>query len=109
MSRKLYPTDLTDQQWQLIKSLVPASQAGGHPRTVDMRYILNAIFYIKRQWLCFADVTSRLTTLVYSLLLFSMSASQKLVEADEPSFKGKAAKSCAAERTRGNSKSLVTS
>jgi putative transposase len=46
MSRKVYPTDLTDQQWQLIESLVPPSKAGGRPRTVDMREILNAIFYI---------------------------------------------------------------
>ncbi len=46
MPRKPYPTDLTDQQWQMIESLVPASKAGGRPRTVDMREILNAIFYI---------------------------------------------------------------
>lgn len=46
MSRNPYPTDLTDQQWQVIESLVPTSIAGGRPRTVDMREILNAIFYI---------------------------------------------------------------
>lgn len=46
MSRKPYPTDLTDQQWQLIASLIPAAKNGGRPRTVDVREILNAIFYI---------------------------------------------------------------
>ena len=46
MSRKPYPTDLTDQQWQLIASLIPAAKVGGRPRTVDVREILNAIFYI---------------------------------------------------------------
>ena len=46
MSRKLYPTDLTDQQWQLIASLIPPAKVGGRPRTVNVREILNAIFYI---------------------------------------------------------------
>lgn len=46
MSRKLYPTDLTDRQWQLIASLIPPAKVGGRPRTVDIREILNAIFYI---------------------------------------------------------------
>ena len=46
MSRKAYPTDLTDQQWQLIASLIPPAKVGGRPRTVDVREIINAIFYI---------------------------------------------------------------
>ena len=46
MSRKPYSTDLTDQQWQLIASLIPVAKDGGRPRTVDVREILNAIFYI---------------------------------------------------------------
>lgn len=46
MSRQPYPTDLTDQQWQLIASLIPAAKVGGRPRTVDVREILNAIFYV---------------------------------------------------------------
>lgn len=46
MSRKPYPTDLTEQQWQLLASLIPAAKVGGRPRTVNVREILNAIFYI---------------------------------------------------------------
>lgn len=46
MSRQPYPTDLTDQQWQLIASLIPAVKVGGRPRTVDVRKILNPIFYV---------------------------------------------------------------
>ncbi len=46
MSRQPYPTDLTEQQWQLIASLIPAAKAGGRPRTVNVREILNAIFYV---------------------------------------------------------------
>lgn len=41
-----YPTDLSDEQWELISPLVPAPKSGGRPRSVDIRAILNAIFYI---------------------------------------------------------------
>jgi transposase len=41
-----YPTDLTDEQWELISLLLPAPKSGGRPRSVDLRAILNAIFYI---------------------------------------------------------------
>jgi putative transposase len=50
--RKPYPTDLTDQQWAIIEPLIPVN-ATGRPRTVAMREVLNAIFYINRsgcQW-----------------------------------------------------------
>ena len=46
MARKLYPTDLSDQQWHILKPLIPTSKAGGRPRTVNMRDVVNAIFYI---------------------------------------------------------------
>lgn len=46
MPRKSYPTDLTDKQWNVLEPLIPTSKTGGRPRTVDMRKILNAIFYI---------------------------------------------------------------
>ena len=46
MRRKSYPTDLTDKQWNILEPLIPPSKAGGRPRTVDTREIINAIFYI---------------------------------------------------------------
>ena len=46
MPRKSYPTDLTDKQWNILEQLIPASKTGGRPRAVDMREIINAIFYI---------------------------------------------------------------
>lgn len=46
MARKLYPTDLSERQWHILKPLIPAPKASGRPRTVDMREIVNAIFYI---------------------------------------------------------------
>ena len=46
MARKLYQTDLTEQQWHVLKPLIPPPKAGGRPRTVNTREIINAIFYI---------------------------------------------------------------
>jgi putative transposase len=44
-----YPTDLTDEEWNYIKSLVPAPKSGkgkrGRPLALDRRTLVNAIFY----------------------------------------------------------------
>jgi putative transposase len=45
MSRKPYPSDLSDAEWEIIKPLLPQANNLGSPRTVDLREILNAIFY----------------------------------------------------------------
>ncbi len=50
--RKPYPSDLTDEQWEILRPLIPVSPLG-RPRTVDMREVLNTIFYQARsgcQW-----------------------------------------------------------
>ena len=39
----IYPTDLTDAQWNCIKELIPAAKPGGRPRTLCMRTVINAI------------------------------------------------------------------
>ncbi len=46
--RKPYPTDLTDEQWALLLPLIPPAKAGGAPRTVDRRAVLNTLFYQAR-------------------------------------------------------------
>ena len=46
--RKPYPTDLTDEQWALLQPLIPPAKSGGAPRTVDLREILNTLFYQAR-------------------------------------------------------------
>lgn len=46
MKRQLYPTDLTDSQWEYIKELIPLAKSGGRPRSLEMRMIINAILYI---------------------------------------------------------------
>lgn len=45
-TKQLYPTDMTDRQWNLIKELLPATKPGGRPRTLDFRMVINAIFYL---------------------------------------------------------------
>ena len=45
MTRKPYPSDLNEDEWKLIKSLIPSHKGVGHPQTVDRREIVNAILY----------------------------------------------------------------
>jgi len=52
-ARKAYVTDLTDEQWAIVEPLIPPAKPGGRRREVDMREVLNAIFYLDRagcQW-----------------------------------------------------------
>ena len=48
MNRKSYPSDLKDGEWEILKPLVPEAKPGGRPRSVDLREVLNAIFYRER-------------------------------------------------------------
>jgi putative transposase len=55
MRTNKYPSDLTDEQWHLIRPLLPKRRwhKPGRPRTVALRAIVDAIFYILRtgcQW-----------------------------------------------------------
>jgi len=43
---QVYPTDLTDRQWDCIKELIPPAKPGGRPRTLDMRAVINGILYV---------------------------------------------------------------
>ena len=45
MRTQCYPTDLTDAQWAILTPQIPAAKAGGRPRSVEMREIVNAILY----------------------------------------------------------------
>lgn len=53
VARKPYPSDLTDQQWELIELLIPPAKPGGRPRGASMREVINAMLYLNRagcQW-----------------------------------------------------------
>lgn len=47
-ARRLYPSDLSDQQWEIIKDLIPLARSGGRPRTTDVRLVVNAVLYLTR-------------------------------------------------------------
>ncbi len=46
MSNQIYPSDLTDSQWEIIQELIPKAKSGGRPRSLEMRQVINAILYI---------------------------------------------------------------
>jgi len=48
MNRKPYPTDLNDEEWKILEPLIPPAKSGGRPRSVNIREVLNAIFYRMR-------------------------------------------------------------
>lgn len=51
--RKAYRSDLTNDQWELIRALLPAAKPGGRPRTVELREVVNTLLYQARtscQW-----------------------------------------------------------
>ena len=49
MSRKPYPSDLTNTQWKLVAPLIPPVKPGGRPRKYDMREVLNGILYVNSE------------------------------------------------------------
>ena len=53
MDGRKYPSDLTDEQWQLIRPWLPPPSRVGRPRQVCRRQVINAILYVNRtgcQW-----------------------------------------------------------
>ena len=48
MARRRYPTDLPDPQWSILEPLILPSKPGGCPRSIDMREVVNTIFYVLR-------------------------------------------------------------
>ena len=48
-----YPSDLSDQEWEILAPLIPPAKPGGRRRKWPMQRILNAVFYVLRsgcQW-----------------------------------------------------------
>jgi putative transposase len=48
MARTPYTSDVSNEQWSLLKHAIPPSLPGGRSRTVDMREIINGILYLSR-------------------------------------------------------------
>ena len=47
-TRRPYCTDLSDEEWEILRPLVPEAKPGGRPRAHETRELLNAIFYVLR-------------------------------------------------------------
>lgn len=47
-NRSAYASDLSDPEWGIIAPYVPAARPGGRPRTINVREVVNAIFYLLR-------------------------------------------------------------
>jgi putative transposase len=45
---RTYPSDLTDDRWEMIRTLIPASPPIGDDRRTSIRSVVNAIFYLSR-------------------------------------------------------------
>jgi len=53
MASKIYPSDLSDDEWALLEMHLPAPKKRGRPRLHSPREILNAVFYVLKtgcQW-----------------------------------------------------------
>src|SRR5438552_1357623 len=83
--RKAYPTDLTDDQGAILEPLIPPAKSGGAPRTVDLREVLNTLFYQNRagcQWdLLPHDLLPKSTAYDYFLRWRDDGTWQQLVDA----------------------------
>jgi len=45
-SKLRYPSDLTDEEWNLIQRLIPPAKRGGNKRSIVERDVVNGIMYI---------------------------------------------------------------
>src|ERR1700712_106045 len=41
-----YPSEMTDAEWALVHPLIRPAKRGGRKRSVDVREVLNGIFYV---------------------------------------------------------------
>lgn len=70
-SRLRYPSDLTDEEWALVRPLIPPAKRGGNRRRVDVREVVNGIMYVLStgcQWAAIpTDLPPRSTVNFYFL------------------------------------------
>jgi hypothetical protein len=45
-SKLRYPSDVTDEEWELIVPLIPPGKSGGGKRTVITREVVNGLMYV---------------------------------------------------------------
>jgi putative transposase len=47
-TKRVYPSDLTDAEWQWMEEFIPPEVGGGRHRDTDMRAVVNGILYLLR-------------------------------------------------------------
>jgi putative transposase len=53
MNTERYASDLKDEEWAIWEPLIPRAKAGGRPRRINRREVVNGIFYLLKtgcQW-----------------------------------------------------------
>jgi transposase len=67
-----YPSDVVDGEWALVAPLIPPAKRRGRRREIDVREVLNAIFYVLStgcQWQALPkDLPPKSTALAYFML-----------------------------------------
>jgi transposase len=56
-----YPSDLTDEEWALIRPEIAPAKRGGNKRTVNIRAVVNGLMYVLstgNQWAKLSKVPS---------------------------------------------------
>jgi transposase len=80
-----YPSDLTEAEWALVAPFVPPARRGGRKRGVNVREVINAIFYVLStgcQWNALPkDLPPKSTAHDYFILLDRDGALQRIHEA----------------------------
>jgi len=68
-SQLRYPSDLTDDEWQLIEPLILPAKRGGRKREVNIREVMNGVMYVLStgcQWRAIPkDLPPRSTVFAY--------------------------------------------
>ena len=80
-----YPSDLTDDEWRLVEPFIPPARHGGRKRHVDVREVLNSIFFVLAtgcQWSALPkDLAPKSTTHDYFIMLDHSGALRRIHDA----------------------------
>lgn len=80
-----YPSDLTDDEWRLVEPFIPPARHGGRKRHVNVREVLNSIFYVLAsgcQWSALPkDLAPKSTAHDYFIMLDRRGALRRIHEA----------------------------
>ena len=67
---EVYPSDLSDEEWDMLAALIPPEKTGGRPRTVDMRAGQSTDLLRVARWLRLAHAAPSVSAALHGLGLF---------------------------------------